>query len=375
MRVIVAGAGIDGLATAWSLVKRGHQVTVLDQGPILNPLAASGDQHRLMRRAYGTADGYSRLINEALDAWDELWADLGQSFYANRGVIAINQYTNDGGTSFVDSMTRGGYAFDSFSPGEAAERWTYLDPATFRRAYYSTDGGALLCQKIGAGLASWLAAHEATLRPHTQVLGIDTAAGRVRLAGGETLEADRVVVAAGAWTPRLFPDLASVLTICRTSVVYLDPPTHLQAAWAASPAIQNVGGIISGYVLPPIDGTGLKFAAGTNKRLAHDPDANRTPIPGEGERLRDQFSAPFRDVGAYAVSRVATCAYTFTEDHKFFSAIRGKTIIVSACSGHGYKFGAAVGRRVAAAVEDGDGARLLHWMRAEVPPQLFAKAS
>jgi sarcosine oxidase len=163
-----------------------------------------------------------------------------------------------------------------------------------------------------------------------------------------------------------------VLTICRTSVVYLEPPVELAAAWAASPAVQNVGGTISGYVLPPIEGTGLKFAAGTNKRLAHDPDANRTPFPGEGERLRDQFSAPFRDVGAYAVTSVATCAYTFTEDHTFFSEARGRAVIVSACSGHGYKFGAAVGRRVASAVIDGDYAGLRRWLRAEVVPMAMA---
>ena len=375
MNVTIVGAGIDGLATAWSLVKAGHRVTLLDQGPILNPLAASGDQHRLMRRAYGTADGYARLIDEALDAWDELWGDLGQSFYANRGVIAINQYTNDGGASFHASMTRGGYPFETLSPGDAAARWPYLDPATFRRAYYSRDGGALLCQKIGAGLAAWLLAHGAMLRPHTRVVSVDPATAAVHLDSGERIEADRVVVAAGAWTLKLFPDLADRLTICRTSVVYLDPPAHLRAAWAASPAVQNVGGIIAGYVLPPIDGTGLKFASGVNKRLAHDADANRTPVPGEGERLRDLFSAPFHDVGAYAVQRVATCAYTFTEDHTFFSQARGRALIVSACSGHGYKFGAAVGRRVAAAVAGGDDGGLGRWLRAEVAPTRMAMAS
>lgn len=58
-------------------------------------------------------------------------------------------------------------------------------------------------------------------------------------------------------------------------------------------------------------------------------------------------------------------AHTFTADKKFLSRQIGRVTVVSACSGHGYKFGAAVGRRVAAAVESGDQAGLLRWLRAE----------
>ena len=74
MQVIVVGAGIAGLSSAWSLTKRGHQVTLIEQGAIPNPLAASGDHHRIIRRAYGKASGYGRAITEAYRAWDELWS-------------------------------------------------------------------------------------------------------------------------------------------------------------------------------------------------------------------------------------------------------------------------------------------------------------
>jgi sarcosine oxidase len=366
MKIVVVGAGIAGLSTAWSLVKRGHAVTLVEQGPVPNPLAASGDQHRLMRRAYGAADGYSRLITEALDAWDELWLDLGRSHYANRGVIAINQYPNDGGTAFTQSLDRGGHRYDSFSPREAAERYPYLDPASFRRAYYSADGGVMLCQRIATDLCGWLRAHGAAVRDNTTVSAV-AETGDVTLSTGEVLRGDQTVIAAGAWVLTLVPALADRLTICRTAAVYLDPPAHLRAAWDASPAVQNVGGILSGYVLPPVAGTGLKFAAGVNKRLAHDPAANRVPGPREGERLRDLFSAPFADIEAYAVSRVVTCAYTFTEDSTFLCHRQGRLLVVSACSSHGYKFGAAVGRRVAGALESGDTDSLARWLRADVP--------
>ncbi len=65
------------------------------------------------------------------------------------------------------------------------------------------------------------------------------------------------------------------------------------------------------------------------------------------------------------MKEVVTCAYTFTPDELFAAWERGRTLIVSACSGHGYKFGAAVGRRVATAVENEDFAALKSWLRAE----------
>ena len=56
MNIIVVGAGIAGLSTAWALTKRGHNVTLLEQGAIPNPLAASGDHHRIIRRAYAKGE-------------------------------------------------------------------------------------------------------------------------------------------------------------------------------------------------------------------------------------------------------------------------------------------------------------------------------
>ena len=65
MNIIVVGAGIAGLSTAWSLVKAGHNVTLLEQGATIpNPLAASGDHHRIIRRAYRASTGYGALITE-----------------------------------------------------------------------------------------------------------------------------------------------------------------------------------------------------------------------------------------------------------------------------------------------------------------------
>jgi sarcosine oxidase len=365
MKIIVVGGGIAGLSSAWALTKRGHHVTLIEQGPIPNPLGASGDHHRIIRRAYGAATGYGAAITEAYAAWDELWADLGKSHYDPRGFMAVSREPGDEAEEYREGLESGNYPFELLPPAAAAERWPFLDAGTFRYAFFSKEGGALHCRRIAEGLAGWLQANGAELRPKTRVAEVDSGHGTVRLAGGTILSADRIVVTAGAWVLKLFPELADRLTAYRTAVVYLEPPADLAGAWAAAPVILDVGGRTDGYIIPPSGEGGLKFGSGLHKFASPDADAHRVPEPGEGEAIRDLFAPPLAGIGEYRVKDVRTCAYTFTADERFLGTEIGRAVVVSACSGHGYKFGAAVGRRVAAAVDSGDTGTLARWLRAE----------
>ncbi|MEP3049267.1 MAG: FAD-dependent oxidoreductase [Roseibium sp.] len=363
MSVIVVGAGISGLSTAWALMKKGVDVTLLEQGPIPNPMSASGDQHRIIRRAYGGKGGYQRRIGDAYAAWDEMWEDLGDKHLVETGYMLLSQQPGDGGDTYRDGLIEGGYQFEDLSPKETAARYPFIDPATIRFGAVSSEGGVLLCQKIASGLRDWLMALGADVRENTTVASVDPGAGSVTLKDGSVLSADHVVVTAGAWTLGLFPALDVNLTTYRTAVVYLTPPADLKDAWETAPAILDPGGEIDGYVLPPVPGTGLKFGAGIHKYTA-EPDQDRFAKAGEGEILRDYFSPPFARIEEYRVDDVVTCAYTFTADRHFFCKTEDKATIVSACSGHGYKFGAVVGQKLADGIlsKDMDTARI--WLEA-----------
>jgi sarcosine oxidase len=365
MNIIIVGAGIAGLSTAWALAKAGHSVSIVEQGPIPNPLAASGDHHRIIRRAYGAAAGYGKLITEAYEAWDELWADLGESHLDPRGFICVSREVGDEAEIMRDGLVDGGYPLEMFDAGEAGVRWPFLEPGTFRYAFFSPEGGALHCRKIAAGLAGWLRSNGVNVYENSKVVAIDEDRGEIALESGETMQADRIVVAAGAWVLKLFPRLGSELKTYRTALAYVEPPADLKAAWEAAPVILDVGGKTDGYIVPPSGGAGMKFGSGLHKVPTGDADWNRFPVEGEGEAIRDLFQPPIARISEYKVTEVVTCAYTFTADEKFLAVEFGKCLIVSACSGHGYKFGAAVGRRVAAAVSSGGIEGLKRWLRAE----------
>ena len=71
-KVLVVGGGIVGLSTAWSLIARGFEVELFEQGPLPNPSGSSYDEHRILRHAYGTLTGYAQMVPAAFARWEAL---------------------------------------------------------------------------------------------------------------------------------------------------------------------------------------------------------------------------------------------------------------------------------------------------------------
>ena len=109
MHVVIVGGGIAGLATGWSLLKRGIQVTLVEQADVIpNPLSASGDQHRIIRRAYGGLGGYQNRIDEAYEAWNELWDDIGEKLLVDTGFLLVSQTPGDEADIYQKSLAQSG---------------------------------------------------------------------------------------------------------------------------------------------------------------------------------------------------------------------------------------------------------------------------
>lgn len=345
MKIVVIGAGIVGLCAAWALTKRGHHVTIVEQGPIPNPGSASFDQHRMIRPQYGAQAGYTSMIPEAFYAWDALWKDLGRSHFLATGVLAVDlgdtEWMENSSRVLIETRTR----HRRLSSAEIERAAPMLRLTKSAWGLLAPHAGLLLAGRILADLALWLEAKDVELRAGVTAEEIYGDSASVRLETGELLKADRIIVAAGAWVQRLVPALARCVAPVRSTVAYVEPPSAMTAPWERAPALFLAGPEAHLYAIPPVGGTGLKFGGAVQYREA--PMRYSKARAGDAMDTLRSFRPHLLDGGAYRLQYGTGGYYADTKDKRFLVADCGKTLVISGCGGRMFKFAALIGRHSA----------------------------
>ena len=94
---IVVGAGINGVTAAIELKKRGHEVVLVDPGPLPHPLAASTDISKAVRAAYGADEDYTALAERSIKLWRQWNEEFGTKLYHEVGVMFVRRRENGAG--------------------------------------------------------------------------------------------------------------------------------------------------------------------------------------------------------------------------------------------------------------------------------------
>ena len=343
-RVGILGAGIAGLTTAWALARRGVDVTLFDQGAIPNPAGSSLDEHRIIRHAYGAMRGYALMIPQAFAAWRTLFADTGKDRIIPAPATYCLRMELDWYSHVSACLDHMGIPYRDVPFDEVARTLPMVNRDGLLRVVETHGAGLVRAGDVVRDLVAWLPTRGVTLRPGVAIGAIDAEHGRLDAEGF-----DAVVVAAGAWLPRLLPDLAEQPRASVQTVVYLQPPDDLAAAWARAPMLLNrlptpSGGV---YLLPPRDGLRLK-AGDYDHTYEGDPAQARIPRPDHVERVIESCRHAIDDFGRYQVLETRSCFYTVTKDERFaLRRIGAKGWLISACSGHGFKFAALMGEAAA----------------------------
>ena len=348
---IVVGAGIVGLSAARALSAEGYRVEVIEQGPVPNAHGSSVDTSRLIRHTYGTQHGYAALVDAAYAAWDRLWDALGAAHYTQTGTLILSRPGTTWAQDSAATLEALGKRYRVLGPDEAARRFPLLNLDGVERAYWVETGGVLAAERIVDALARHLRARGAVVTEHTAVTDLDPVLGRVRLEDGTTRAADLLLLAAGPWTGRLWPELAARLTPSRQLVCYADVPDDLYAAWRRMPMVLDIAEAESRhegsvYAVPPVGGAPLKLGDHAFS-LTGDPDLERSAREGELDRLFQTTCRQLAEPARYRLLSGRTCFYTVAPDSQFIHARDGRAHVLAGFSGHGFKFGPLIGERFA----------------------------
>lgn len=365
-RVIVIGGGIMGLSAAWALRAEGHEVTLLEQGQIPNPLGSSVDQHRLIRFTYGAKLGYTGMVAAAYGAWERLWQALGERYYAPTGTLALAGPERDWIEDTRRTLDILGIGHESPGAEDVAKRWPMLVADDIEEALWTPKGGVLFADKIVTALAAHLQNQGVNVRCGCPVVALDEKNATVVTAEGEEHGGDIVVVAAGPWVARLLPALARRVTPSRQIVVYLRVPRDKVGHWAKAPMVVDLDPRGGCYMVPSDNGRAVKV--GDHRfSLAGDPDMDRAVTAAETKAVADLASLRIGDFGNYGTVESKTCFYAAEAAERFIvEPIGPRGWVLAGFSGHGFKFGPLMGLKLAQAVSGSlPAADLTAWARGD----------
>ena len=321
--VVVVGAGVMGLATARALAGAGHRVTVLEQFRVGHDRGSSHGASRIVRLSYPETR-WVRLAQEAYPLWRELEAECGRTLLEQRGAIDLGDWQPN-----RDALAACGVPFEVLEPSELARRFGI---AADGPALLQADGGIARADLVLEALLAAAVAAGAELREGVRVEAVEPRGDSV-LAGG--VRARAAVVTAGAWAPALVP-IDATPTIETSSYFALEEPLPS--------VIDTRGGAGHGYALPA-PGAGLKAGLHQSGPTV-DPDLPLPPDAAILERTAEWVRRRFP--GAGELVRSETCLYTRRAEDEFLLERRGRVVVGSPCSGHGFKFAPVIGARLAA---------------------------
>src|SRR5437870_6220140 len=228
-RAIVVGAGINGVVAAIELRKRGHEVVLIDPGPLPHPLAASTDISKAVRAAYGADEDYTELAERSIKFWRQWNLEFGLQLYQEIGFLFMRQRPMEPGDFEYESfklLKQCRHRVERINSQQRRQRYPAWNAEEYPDVFFDLDAGYAESGRDVATLFSLPKSLGVELRENARFRGLDETASRVKgivLENGDQIAADAVVIAVGAWTPDALPFTRNFFRASGQPVFHLKP--------------------------------------------------------------------------------------------------------------------------------------------------------
>jgi sarcosine oxidase len=369
--LIVVGLGAAGSATLYQTAKRGARVLGLDRHHPPHDQGSSHGETRITRQAIGEGLEYVPLALRAHDLWRNIEAASGEILMRQVGALLISSpamgAVHHGKHDFLEQTIAAARAFsiahETLDAAEVRARYPQFLVRHHEVAYFEPGAGMLYPERCIAAQLALAKVHGAEVHTGETVLAVEPIAAGARVTTDRgTYRAAKVAVCAGAWTPGLLGGaLGASLILHRQTQHWFEPDDPAPFAPGRFPVFiwmhgAGEGDWFYGFPRDPALG-GVKVAAEQFARVTPDPESlDRSVALDEAMAVHAGHVAGRIEGLPPSWLRSAPCVYTTAPGSRFIigpDPAREGVIVVSACSGHGFKHSAAIGEAVATLALEG----------------------
>jgi len=346
-----------GALSAWQLAARGARVIGFERFRPGHDRGSSHGDTRIFRTAYFESPEYVPLLQRAHGLWRQLEKESGAELLTLTGGLAIGPADGELVAGVLNSARESRLPHRLLDSSEMNRLYPQHQLAAGDVAVLDEQAGFLRPERSVAAAAARAEALGARLMTETEVTAIKAADGGVVIETSRgRFAAERALVAAGGWTSKLLPQLGLPLVVERQVMGWL----AVDAPNSFSPErfpifIREVAGGRFRYGFPTTDGRSIKLAV-HHEGTDADPDSiDRQVEDADLLPLREFARAKLRGVTGEVVG-ARVCMYTNAPDERFICASptdQPGVTVLSACSGHGFKFASVMGELMADFILDG----------------------
>ncbi|KAL1971217.1 hypothetical protein VTN77DRAFT_169 [Rasamsonia byssochlamydoides] len=385
--ILIVGGGVFGLSTALSLSTRhpNNKITLIEAAATIpNPHGSSVDSSRIVRADYANP-AYAKLAAEGIQRWRTTdWGKEGR--YTENGLVLV--YPS--GNTVAEQYTRASYKNVKNIEGDRVEELptkAAVERVVPRYARGSDIAGGYV--NWGSGWADAEAGVRFARKKLEQMGKVTFKTGEVErlifadeepqsqsqsqrkvtgvsLTDGTTISADLIILATGAWTPKLV-DLRGRAEATGQVLAYIKITDEEQQQLAHMPTILNFA--TGMFIIPPRNNE-LKVARHAygyrNPKIVNVPGEEQktmeislpekdVPIPLEGEEAcRNALREMLPELADRPFCRTRICWYTDTPKGDFlitYHPNHPNLFLATGGSGHGYKFFPVLGDKIVDALE------------------------
>ena len=351
MKITVIGAGVMGSWTAVELLKRGHEVTLVEAILPGHARSSSGGESRLIRGIYGRDTLYMDWVKDSMLAWKNLQDQVGEKLFHPIGTLWMFGQDSDYGDFAYQYLQSINWPINELSIKDAQEKYPQINFDDISKLYYEPESGYLMARR-GCQVLLKLFQNSGGnyINRKINIEEENILSGRHPINSS-----DYTVLACGPWLKYLFPELLGErLQISRQEIYYFSTEDNSDEYHE-----ENIPSWIdlsrgNYYGVPFSSQRDFKIADDTRRKSLDIYTEDRIPISDWIEESKKYLMQRFPKLGNPILSEARVCQYTNTFDgHFLFDFVPGsKTILIAGGGGgHAFKLGPSIGKYLSDMIE------------------------